>query len=136
MKNSILFSASVLIAFFCCKNDFTSDPFFLNKPIELKYGEIKKNADYQISIVLDSVLNDSRCPTGAQCIWAGNAAVRFIYCSENSKVSFVLNTISSFRTDSLIDGYRIRMIKLSPYPGLGVEIKQSDYKAEIEVKKQ
>ena len=80
--------------------------------------------------MLDSVLNDSRCPTGAECIWAGNAAVRFTYTSASSKVSFVLNTISSFRTDSLIEGYRIRMTKLSPYPVLGVAIKQSDYKGQ------
>ena len=136
MKRLILFEVLVLLTLFSCKNEITHTPLVLDKSIELKYGEIIRNSDYQISIVLDSVLNDSRCPTGAQCIWAGNASVRFVYSSANNKVSFVLNTISSFRTDSLIDGYRIRMTKLTPYPELGVQIKQSDYKAEIEIKKE
>ncbi len=136
MKRLILLEVLVLLTLVSCKNDLTSTPLVLDKSIELKYGVILKNTDYQISIMLDSVLNDSRCPTGAECIWAGNAAVRFTYTSASSKVSFVLNTISSFRTDSLIEGYRIRMTKLSPYPVLGVAIKQSDYKAEIEIKKE
>ena len=136
MKKLNLFAVLVLILLLACRNDLNQTPLVLNKSIELKYGELIKNADYQISIVLDSVLNESRCPAGAECFWAGNAAVRFVYSSANSKVSFILNTSSSFRTDSLIEGYRIKLITLTPYPKLGVEIKQSDYKAEVEIKKE
>ena len=136
MKKLIFFEVFLLFLLMCCKNEIRQSTLQLDKSIELKYGEIIKNTDYQISIVLDSVLNDSRCPRGAECIWAGNAQVRFVYSSANSKVSFVLNTLSSFRTDSLIDGYRIKLEKLTPYPELGIEIKQADYKAEIEIKKE
>ena len=136
MKNLMLFLVLVLLSLFCCKNELTQSPLVLGKSIELKYGELIKNTDSQISIVLDSVLNDSRCPKGAECIWAGNAAVRFVYTSSKKSVSFVLNTLYSFRTDSLIDGYRIKMTKLTPYPELGVNIKQGDYKAEIEINKE
>jgi len=45
----ILAEVFVLVALFCCKNDFISTPLVLNKPIELRYGEISKNADYNIS---------------------------------------------------------------------------------------
>jgi len=131
----ILAEVFVLVALFCCKNDFISTPLVLNKPIELRYGEISKNADYNISIVLDSVLNDSRCPIGMECIWAGNAAVRFIYSSANSTQPFVLNTLTSFPTDTLIEGYRIKLNTLTPYPEAGLVIKQVDYKAEIQITK-
>lgn len=136
MKKLIFFEVFLLILLMCCKNEISQSTLQLDKSIELKYGEIIKNSNYNISIVLDSVLNDSRCPTGAQCVWAGNASVRFVYSSGSRKVSFVLNTLSSFRTDSLIDGYRIKLEKLTPYPELGIEIKQADYKAEIEIKKE
>lgn len=136
MKKLILFEILLLVLLFCCKNELTQSPLVLDKSIELKYKELITNTDYQISIVLDSVLNDSRCPKGAECIWAGNAAVRFVYTSPKNTVSFVLNTLYSFRTDSLIDGYRIKMTKLTPYPELGVNIKQGDYKAEIEISKE
>ena len=131
----ILAEVIVLVALFCCKNDFISAPLVLNKPIELRYGEISKNADYNISIVLDSVLNDSRCPIGMECIWAGNAEVRFIYSSANSTQPFVLNTLTSFPTDTLIEGYRIKLNTLTPYPEAGLVIKQVDYKAEIQITK-
>ena len=131
----ILAEVFVLVALFCCKNDFISAPLVLNKPIELRYGEISKNADYNISIVLDSVLNDSRCPIGMECIWAGNAEVRFIYSSANSTQPFVLNTLTSFPTDTLIEGYRIKLNTLTPYPEAGLVIKQVDYKAEIQITK-
>jgi len=136
MKKLIFFEVFFLIFFLCCKNDLSQGQLQLDKSIELKYGEILKNTDYQISIVLDSVLTDSRCPNGAECIWAGNAEVRLIYSGINRKVSFLLNTLPSFRTDSLIDGYRIKLVKLTPYPELGVDIKQADYKAAIEITKE
>ncbi len=135
MIKLILIEVLFLFMIISCKNDYTASPLVFDKPVELKYGEIILNSDYKISIVLDSVINESRCPLDAECIWAGNAAVRFIYSSPEKKVQFVLNTISSFRTDSLIDGYRIKLNSLTPYPKLGIHIKQTDYKAEIEVKK-
>jgi len=129
----IIFEVLVLTLFFCCKVEVNQSPLVFDKVIELKYGVIVKNTDYQISIVLDSVLNDSRCPTGAQCVWAGNAAVRLVFSSANNKVSFVLNTNPTFRTDSLINGYRIKLNILTPYPELGVAIKQADYRSEVEI---
>ncbi len=131
----ILFEVLVLVLLSFCKDEQGQNTFVLDKPFELKYGEVIKNTEYQISIVLDSVLNDSRCPTGAQCVWAGNGAVRFVFTSANTIVPFVLNTNPSLRTDSLIGGYRIKLNKLTPTPVLGVVIKPADYKAEIEIAK-
>ena len=31
--------------------------------------------EHQLNLTFDKVLNDSRCATGVQCIWAGNATV-------------------------------------------------------------
>jgi len=129
----ILAEVFVLVALSCCRNDFIAAPLVLNQPIELRYKAVIKNTDFNISILLDSVLTDSRCPIGMECIWAGNASVRFIFSSSNITKPFILNTLTSFRTDTLIEGYRIKLIDLIPYPQAELVIQQVDYKAEIEI---
>jgi hypothetical protein len=62
--------------------------------------------------------------------------VRFEYERYNGlPVVFNLNTNSQFRSDTIIEGYKFSLTGLSPYPALGNQIKQNDYKAEIVVKK-
>lgn len=134
MKKLIILEIFIMLLSVSCKKDI--DTFIPSQTFELKYGETKINADYGLSIHLDSVLNDSRCPANANCIWAGNAEVRFVYSKDNNTVNFVLNTLPAFRTDSLINGYRIKLIKLSPYPEIAGSIKQNDYKSEIKITKE
>ena len=86
----------------------------------------------QVSVCLDSVFNDSRCPTGAYCIWAGNSTVRFKYEKyKNKPVIFDLNTNSQYRSDTIVDGYKFTLVGLSPYQAIGHQIIQKDYKAKI-----
>jgi len=35
------------------------------------------NDKYKFVLQLDSIIEDSRCPEGAECIWAGNAKAKF-----------------------------------------------------------
>jgi hypothetical protein len=68
------------------------------------------------------------------CFWAGNAAVRFKLgkCDEKPLL-FTLNTMSQFDTSETINGYRYKLVSLSPYPTIGHTINQKDYKAELVV---
>jgi hypothetical protein len=103
-----------------------------NDTISLTYRDCLNDPEKQISICLDSVFNDSRCPTGVYCIWEGNAAVRFKYGKSGNKlVIFDLNTNNQFRSDTIVDGYKFTLIGLSPYPAIGHPIIQKDYKAKI-----
>ncbi|HCW06783.1 MAG TPA: hypothetical protein DGG95_05395 [Cytophagales bacterium] len=82
-------------------------------------------------IKLDSVLEDSRCPSNALCVSAGNAAVRFAFFDGEFWFTFVLNTFPMLQSEITMYGYRIKLVSLSPYPNTNVVIKQSDYKAEL-----
>lgn len=134
MKKLVILEILVILLTVNCQKD--NNYLIQSQTFELKYGETKINTDYGLSISLDSVLNDSRCPSKAVCVWAGNAEVRFVYLKDNNSVKFVLNTLPTFRTDSLINGYRIKLINLSPYPEIAGSIKQSEYKAEITITKE
>jgi hypothetical protein len=137
-----------LIAFICLcpnlinlacnkeKNNIKEFFFNLNDTIIIGYAETKYNYEYQISITMDSVLNDSRCPVDAECIWQGNAAVRFIFSENSNKKQFVLNTFNRdrfFNGDTLAYGFRIRLLNLMPSPYSNKKIIQKDYKSKIEM---
>jgi hypothetical protein len=84
----------------------------------------------------DSVINDSRCPTGAYCFWEGNVTVRFSFKKFDSRpVVFDLNTHKGFTNDTIVSGYKISLLNLNPYPALNHKINQDDYKAEILIEK-
>ncbi len=135
MKNLILIEVIIISLFACSKNEADIRSFMLDKSFELKYNKTRNNLENGIIISLDSVLNDSRCPKGAACVWAGNARVRFIYSNNTNDLKFILNTLGSlyFPKDTLIDGFRIKLIDLYPYPEIGKIIRQRDYKAELRI---
>jgi hypothetical protein len=103
-----------------------------NDTIELSFRDCLYDQEDSIYICLDSVLSDSRCPTGVNCFWEGNAEVRFKFEKYNEKpVMFDLNTHKGFTNEMIIDGYKFSLVGLSPYPVFEHRIKQEDYKAEI-----
>ena len=111
-----------------------SDDLILNSPLKIKNHDCLSNADKKIAICVDSVNNDSRCPTGTVCVWAGDATVRFSMLVNNTKKTFALHTNSTFQTDTIIDNYKIKLSSLTPYPSTASDIKEEDYTAEILVK--
>jgi hypothetical protein len=122
----------------CIKDKNSGGNLILNDTLIIKKGEVLFNYDKDISISLDSILNDSRCPLTYECIWAGNAELRFIFRVNKNYIVFKLNTthFSSFITDTLIKCYRITLLGLSPYPRASEIISQEDYRAEILIKRE
>jgi len=108
----------------------------LNDTIELSYRECVYDPEDRFYICFDSVLNDSRCPKGAMCIWEGNAEVKFRFEKLNQKpVFFNLNTHLNFTRDTIIDRYKISLIGLNPYPEIGLRYSQMLYKARLIINK-
>jgi hypothetical protein len=101
--------------------------------MEIDYGKTYYDYNDMISIGIDSILEDSRCPSGVMCVWEGNAKVRFNFIQNNNLTKFSLNTANSFRKDTLVAGYKIQMINVKPYPVYPDFINQNDYKAIIKI---
>jgi hypothetical protein len=106
-----------------------------NDTIYLSYRDCLYVPENRFYICLDSVLNDSRCPAGAICIWEGNAEVRFKFEKLNEDpIFFNLNTHRSFTTDTIIDGYKFTLLGLG-LSSLEHRVSQKDYKAKLLVQK-
>ncbi len=89
------------------------------------------------TICLDSVANESRCPSGAECIWAGYARGKFTFTAGTAVHHFYLHTGAvahsggPFPKDTIFNNIRIKFINLTPYPAVNTASVYSDYKAEV-----
>lgn len=108
----------------------------LNDTIELTYGITYRNYEKNISIKLDSVTEDSRCPYNVECVWAGNATAKFIVIQNNVPFTTYLNTSGGFTRETIIAGFKIQFIQLKPYPVFPNLILQTSYIAGIKVTKE
>jgi len=114
-------------------NHETFKDLVFSDTIDLAYQDCLYDSEMQTYICFDSVLTDSRCPGGAECVWAGEAAVRFrIEKPDNSPYFIDLNEYTS---NTLVGGYEFSFLELFPYPAVNKQIKPGDYKARIVIKR-
>ena len=110
--------------------------------IELNFSDCENGniSGDDLKLCFNAVVSDSRCPANAVCIWEGAATATFSFTKNNNTHRFNLSTISmkpNYTKDTVIAGYKIEFINLSPYPGTVADpIPDSQRKAELKVTKQ
>lgn len=84
-------------------------------------------------------IGESRCPIGAQCIWAGYASAQFNLIMEgNIESTFDLSTIDirpHLKRDTLISEIIFKLKDITPYPDLSKQYKLEDYRVVVTVEK-
>lgn len=103
--------------------------------VEVRQGREQKIKGTDLKLTFLSVAEDSRCPKGVKCIWAGNAKVRLsVRNSKDECAEFELNTnLKPVEYD--FGKYRFCLADLSPYPSIKGELKPRDYTATVAVTK-
>ena len=105
----------------------------LNQEFKLKVGQQVKIRDAGITVSLDRIVEDSRCPTGVTCIWAGNGKVGLrLSKAKSDAVSVELNTYAGPKS-STYQGYEVRLVRLDPYPKKDVTTSKDAYVATLMV---
>lgn len=106
----------------------------LDQEFKLKIGESAK-ASEGLKIEFDSVTEDSRCPKGVTCVWAGNAKILLKVKKDAGKAADVeLNTNINPKTSRYLE-YELSLKELKPYPESNATIKSSDYEVTLTVRK-
>jgi hypothetical protein len=96
-----------------------SGELLLNDTIEIYNRTCKFNSKYQFFFCLDSILEDSRCPTGVSCIWEGDARIKFHLEKLNElPTNFILHSNRNAPNEISIDNFKISLIDLLPYPSI------------------
>ena len=107
----------------------------LTQEFKLKIGESAEAQREGLKVEFDSVVDDSRCPTGVTCVWAGNAKILLKVKKDDAQVANVeLNTNINPKTSQYL-GYEFRLKELRPYPEADRRIKTSDYEVSLTVHK-
>ncbi len=79
-----------------------------------------------VQVCFDSLLEESRCPINADCVWQGVAKARFFVTINSVQHTMILSTLDlapHYNNDALIDGYHFQLQNIFPYPGTTGELK-------------
>jgi hypothetical protein len=97
------------------------------KEFTLRQGDSIRLTGSQSTLYFLSVPEDSRCPSGVQCIWAGNAQASL----QLDTTQFSLNTTVEPR-EAVVAGFRFSLVQLTPRPE-GSDTMPARYSATLKV---
>jgi len=112
----------------------------LNVPFELALGAKALLEGTDLQIEFSFVNEDSRCASNVTCIHAGRAII--LLTIENGQferrqlVAHIPGLVATpYRLNDIIqfEDHRYRLLRLNPYPEDGVTVRDSDYRALIDV---
>jgi len=106
-----------------------------NQQLKLTVNQQKTVTKDRLKIKFVSVIEDSRCPTDTNCIWAGNAKVQIkVSNSKGASKTFELNMNLEPNIVSFAD-YEIKIINLTPQPASNIRINRNGYTATFVLRK-
>jgi hypothetical protein len=107
----------------------------LGQEFELKINQEAVIEGEGLAVVFESVLEDSRCPEGVDCIWSGNAKIRIRSSKQKqAPASIELNTHIEPKSSSYLD-YEIKLVALKPRPKADKPVQSNEYKAALIITK-
>lgn len=111
----------------------------LNQNFVLRVGQEATVAEQKLNVKFVSVPEDSRCPKGVNCIWAGNVRVMLHVTkakSKPSKVELSLNPRDFPDGEAASYGdYKLKLVKVDPYPVKDQQLSAGDYTITLSVSK-
>ena len=135
MKNitrSIIVSLLILAG--CSDTSTNFDQVELNKEFNLQLGDSVILANQGLVIKFKTVSEDSRCPMGLRCFWAGNSTVVLELKSSGADMHTV--ELKTYLDPKYIEFSDLIIIlnDLNPYPKQDEIINPPDYVAKLVVK--
>lgn len=99
----------------------------------IQINKEKKLARSKLTIKFLELVEDSRCPTDTQCIWAGNAKIK-IQIRKNGRDAKTVELNTNLDAQSTtVAGYKIELTGLTPQPRSNIRINRNGYVATFRV---
>ena len=109
----------------------------LEREFKIKYGQELTVKGEGLRVTFASLLDDSRCPVNATCVWEGDAEILIGVRQANAEESqLALHTNQKFSQAGKYQQYVLRLVALDPYPRMDFEHKPGDYTATLLIKKE
>ena len=108
----------------------------LDSSFQIKHNQTAIIESENLSIKFVNVVEDSRCPVGVKCIWAGQAEIEVEIKhkdKEPEKIVLISQAGREELAETQVDDYLIRLLKVEPSRQKDVELQLSDYIIMIKV---
>ena len=105
----------------------------LGQAFSLPHGESVAIRSEGLTVAFTEVNEDSRCPTGATCITAGQASVTLRLAKSASDISVLLTIPGDANAE--FEGYTVTLLDLLPYPSIGHALRPEEYAASLLVER-
>lgn len=106
-----------------CESSGTPGDVPLGTQFTLAPGQSVLAGDDGLRVTFLAVTDDSRCPKDAVCVWAGQVAVEVTAGDGGEKRSLKPDEAAT------VDGYRLRHVRVEPYPASDAPTQPSQYRA-------
>jgi hypothetical protein len=134
MRKYILWFLPVVLVLLlsCGPGEINAD---LGEKFSLAIGQSAYITSEGMAVKFIKVIGDSRCPQGVTCIWAGEASSLLEITYSGSTYQKVL-TQPGFTEPPQSDYFEyVITFNLQPYPKAGEDIKDKDYRLELQIDK-
>jgi hypothetical protein len=103
---------------------------------DARIGETVAIAGEPLTVTFEQVVEDSRCPANATCVWAGTAVVRVgLRVADTQRGTLQLQTLSDAAREGVFQKYRLRLVQLRPAPADSSRIPDEQYVATLVVRR-
>ena len=128
----LLVVVMVLVFSVSCDNQMKGVSVELGQEVELKLGQTASIEAKALKVKFAGVISDSRCPTGATCVWEGEVSctLEITYLGESYTKTIVQPGLSSHYAIEIFKVYEFRF-NVWPYPGADEEIKSDEYRLQL-----
>jgi hypothetical protein len=93
-----------------------------SREVALREGQSGAFGDFAIKLI--DVTNDSRCPEGVTCIWAGEVVMTITFNSGGAVKSL---SMSSTGQPEVFGGYAVKVIDVLPQKAQGMDVNTTNY---------
>ena len=100
-----------------------------NRQVKIQINQTKRIFRNNLTVKFVSLVEDSRCPVDANCVWAGNAKIQIkVINARGVSRFFELNT--NLKPQAIkFSSYEIKLIDLNPKPRTNIRINRNGYVA-------
>jgi hypothetical protein len=106
-----------------------------SETLRVQINKEKSFPKAKLSVRFVELVEDSRCPSDAQCVWAGNAKIKIRVTKNGKPEDLTLDTNGPHQYATTADGYSIKLVGLTPAPRSNIRIDRNGYVAAFEVVK-
>lgn len=102
--------------------------------VTVQVGKAATETHSKIKIQFVEMVEDSRCPKGVDCVWAGNAKIKIKVTKGGKSQTIEINS-GVPNKDNTFSGYEFVLRSLTPEPATNIRIDRNGYIAVIFLKK-